>query len=99
MGWRSLACATLVCDLEQLVHPADDDRFVHCARGDRIKLCRALGLWSEDRRFFDRFDHFGRVLDVALGPSWSRAFYSSDGVPGGDRTTRAAAGVSRNFAQ
>ena len=46
MGWRSLAGITLVCDLKQLVHTADHDRFVHRAGGDRIKLCRALGLWS-----------------------------------------------------
>ena len=99
MGWRSLAGVTLVCHIEQLVHPADDDRFVHCVRGDRIKLCRALGLRCEHRRFSDSFNHFGRVLDLALGPGWSRAFYSSDRVFGSDRAACSAARVSRNFAK
>ena len=38
-------------------------------------------------------------LDLALGPSWSRAFHSSDGVFGGDRAACSAARVSRNFAK
>ena len=99
MGRRSLAGATLVCDLEQLVHTADDDRFVHCVRGDRIELCRTLGLRCEHRRFSDCFNHFGRVLDLALGPGWSRAFYSYDRVFGGDRAACSAARVSRDFAK
>src|SRR4029077_3222356 len=99
MGWCSLAGATLVCNLEQLVNAAYDDRFVYCVRGDRIKLCRALGLRCEHGRVADCVNHFGRVLDVALGPGWSRAFYSYDGVFGGDRATCSAARVSRNFAK
>ena len=99
MGWRSLAGATLVCNLEQLVHAADDDRFVHCVRGDRIKLCRALGLRCEHGRFADCVNHFGSVLDLALGSGWSRAFYSYDSVFGGDRATCSAARVSGDFAK
>ena len=33
------------------------------------------------------------------GPGWSRAFYSSDRVSGGDRAACSAARVSRNFAK
>ena len=38
-------------------------------------------------------------LDLALGPSWSRAFYSSDRVFGSDRAACSATRVSRNFAK
>ena len=99
MGGRSLADPTVVCHLQQLVHTADDSRFVHRVGGDRIELCRTLGLRCEYGRFADCVNHFGRVLDVALGPGWSRAFYSYDGVFGCDRATCSAARVSRDFAK
>ena len=54
---------------------------------------------AQHRRFSDCFNHFGRFLDLALGPSWSRAFYSSDRVFGSDRAACSAARVSRNFAK
>jgi len=44
-----------------------------------------LALRCKHRCFSDCFNHFGRVLDLALGPGWSRAFYSSDRVFGSDR--------------
>src|SRR5205814_9994660 len=80
VGGRSLADPTVVCHLHQLVHTAHDNRFVHRVGGDRIELYRTLGLRCEYGRFAACFNHFGRVLDVALGARWPRAFYSYDRV-------------------
>src|SRR5262249_26974464 len=99
MGGGPFAPVFFLFDLVPIVHAADDDRFVHCVGGDCFKFCRALGLRCEYGRFSDRINYFGSVLDLALGPDWSCAFYSYHCVFGGDGTTCSAARVSWDFAK
>src|SRR5262249_927155 len=91
MGGCSLAGVTVVCHLDKLVHTSHDNRFVHRIGTDRVELYRAVGLRREYGRFSDRINYFSSVLDLALGPGWSCAFYSDDSLFGSDRTTRSAA--------
>src|ERR1044071_5760118 len=99
MGGRSLAGIVIVRHIDKLVHTSDDNRFVHRIRGDCIQLYRTVGLRREYWRFAACINHFGRILDLAVGPGWSGAFYSYDGVSGSDRTTCSAARVSRDRAK
>src|SRR5262245_7306232 len=99
MGGRSLAGVTIVRYLHKLVHTSHDDLFVHRVRGNRIEFCRTLGLWCEYWCVAAGLNHLSGILDVALGPGGSGAFYSYDGVSGSDRTTCSAARVSRDLAE
>ena len=72
MGGGILARFIIVRYLKQLVHTAHHNCFVHRVGGDRIEFYRTLGLRCEYRRFACCVNHFGGVLDLALGPPRSR---------------------------
>src|SRR5262249_30182601 len=99
MDRRSFAGVIVLRHLDKLVHTSHDSSFVRHVRSNHIEFCRTLGLRFEYRRFAACVNHFSRVLDLALGPSWTGAFYTYDGVFGGDWTTCSAARVSRDLAK
>ena len=73
MGGRAFAGVAVIRDFHELVHTAHHDRFICRTGSDRIELCRALGLWSEHRRFSDCLESsrpcFGHGFGVRLASS------------------------------
>src|SRR5262245_30651197 len=93
MAWREHADRTRARRFPRLGMATFGDRTVYCSRTDRKCDFGTAALRRQCGNFTGRADHFGRILDLALGPARIVNGYSVDRLSRRTRKIRSTVAV------